>query len=107
MRRGEIYRVHRPADDPKLYRCFVVVSRQAVLDSRFSTAICAPVFTDGHGVSTQVAVGPNEGLKHDSWIYCDNLVSIRKSELAQYVGSLRANKIDEFDRALGLALGLR
>jgi len=59
----------------------VIVSRQALIDSRFSTVICAPVFSHGEGLSTQVAVGPDEGLKYSSWIMGDNLVSLRKSDL--------------------------
>ncbi len=106
MRRGEIYRVHRPADDPKRYRSFVVVSRQTLIDSRFPTVICAPVFTRGHGFSTQVAVGIDEGMKHESWIFCDNLVSLRKTDLTQFVGSLAQAKIEELDRALKMALAL-
>ena len=81
MKRGELYRVRKPGGDPKQYRVFVVVSRQVLLDSRFSTVICAPVFTDSEGLSTQVSVGPDEGLKHPSSIMCDNLVSLRKNEL--------------------------
>ena len=106
MRRGEIYRVHRPGDDPKQYRSFVVVSRQIVIDSRFPTVICAPIFTRGHGFSTQVAVGVDEGLKHESWILCDNLVSLRKGQLTRFVGSLSHPKIRELDRALKMALAL-
>jgi mRNA interferase MazF len=106
MRRGEIYRVHRPSDDPKAYRSFVVVSRQALIDSRFSTVICAPIFTSGRGFSTQVPVGLDEGLKHDSWVLCDNLVSLRKSELTRFVGSLASTKMAELDRALSVALDL-
>jgi len=49
MRRGEIYRVHHPSDDPKLYRSFVVVSRQILIDSRFPTVVCSPILTRGHG----------------------------------------------------------
>src|SRR5256885_12808433 len=79
MTRGELYRVFKPGGDPKQYRIFVVVSRQVLIDSRFSTVICAPVFTNGEGLSTQVAIGPDEGLKHSSWIMCDNLVRDRKS----------------------------
>ena len=46
MRRGELYRVFRgSADDPRRHRVFVVVSRQVLLDSRFSTVICAPVYS--------------------------------------------------------------
>ena len=68
--------------------------------------ICAPVFSTGEGLSTQMAVGPDEGLKHESWIMCDHLVSIRKSELSQYVGSLSPAKLIELSRALAMALGL-
>lgn len=64
MKRGECYRVYEPGGDPKLYRTFVVVSRQALIDSRFSTVIRAPVYSSGEELATQVAVGPEEGLKH-------------------------------------------
>jgi mRNA interferase MazF len=106
MRRAEIYRVHRPGNDPKHYRSFVVVSRQTLIDSRFATVICAPIFTRGHGFSTQVSVGVDEGLKHESWILCDNLVSLRKAQLTGFVGSLSRAKTAELDRALKMALAL-
>jgi mRNA interferase MazF len=104
--RGELYRVYKPGADPKQYRTFVVVSRQALIDSRFSTVICAPVFTNGEGLATQIAVGPDEGMKHLSWIMCDNLVSLRKADLTQYLGSLSASKFAELGRALNMALDL-
>ena len=106
MRRGELYRVFRPAGDPKQYRTFVIVSRQALIDSRYSTVICAPVFSTGEGLSTQVEIGPEEGLKHPSWIMCDSLVSMRKSDLSNYVGSLSKSKIAELNLALEMALDL-
>jgi mRNA interferase MazF len=106
VRRGEIYRVHRANDDPKLYRSFVIVSRQTLIDSRFPTVICAPIFTRGHGFSTQVSVGVDEGLKHESWVLCDHLVSLRKVQLTNFVGSLVQAKIKELDRALKMALAL-
>jgi mRNA interferase MazF len=106
MKRGDIYRVHRPGDDPKRYRCFVVVSRQALIESRFSTLICAPIFTRGQALVSQVAIGLDEGMKHHSWIMCDNLASVRKGELTQFVGSLSSPKLAELDRALRIALGV-
>ncbi len=107
MRRGDIFRVHRPKhDDPKSYRFYVVVSRQDLIDSTYSTVVCAPIYTRGRGLSTQVPVGVNEGLKHDSWITCDNLRSISKSELTQFVGSLPSKKMDELNVALTIALDL-
>ena len=106
MTRGELYRVHKPGGDPKQFRTFVIVSRQVLIDSRFSTVVCAPVFSAGEGLSTQVAIGPDEGMKHDSWIMCDNLVSLRKSDLTDYVGSLASAKIIELNRALKMAFDL-
>jgi mRNA interferase MazF len=106
MNRGELYRVRRPGGDPKQYRVFAIVSRPALIESRFSTVICAPVFTSGEGLATQVAIGPEEGMKHPSWIMCDNLVSIRKMDLSDYVGSLSGTKATELDDALRIALDL-
>ena len=106
MRRGEIYRVHNPAGDPRNYRSFVVVSRQALIDSSYATVICAPVFSNGRGLSTQILIGINEGLKHESWIVCDNLTSLRKTDLTHFVGSLSWAKLAELDRALAIALAL-
>ena len=55
---------------------------------------------------TQVRIGIDEGLKHESWIQCDGLTSLRKSELRHYVGSLSQSKVGELDRALMMALDL-
>jgi mRNA interferase MazF len=107
VKRGELYRVPNPtAKDPKKYRVFVVVSRQILLDSRFSTVICAPVYSSHHGLSTQVAIGTEEGLKHDSSVHCDELVSLPKSALTNYVGMLPFKKVQELNKALGIALDL-
>jgi mRNA interferase MazF len=84
----------------------VVVSRQILLDSRFSTAICAPIYSAFDGLSTQVPVGIDEGLKHQSSIHCDALVSIPKSALTSFIGTLSSTKIEVLNRALAIAVGL-
>lgn len=107
MRRGELYRVAHPgSQDPKRSRVFVLVSRQIVMDSKFSTVICAPVYSTHDGLSTQVAVGVDEGLKHESSIHCDELVSLPKTRLTQYTGSLSSRKLQMLDDALRAALSL-
>jgi len=107
VKRGELYRVQQPRGDAKENRVFVIVSRQALIDSKFSTVICAPVFSNGQGLATQVQIGTEEGLKHLSWIMCDNLISARKSDLTNFLGSLSPSKSIELDRALKAALDLR
>jgi mRNA interferase MazF len=84
----------------------VLVSRQVVIDSKFSTVICAPVYSRHDGLSTQVLVGVEEGLKHESSIHCDELMSLPKSALNRYVGALDGEKLRALDRSLGVALGL-
>ena len=107
MRRGELYRVYKASSqDPKKYRVFVVVSRQVLLDSRFSTAICAPVYSTFDGLSTQVPVGIDDGLKHDSSIHCDELISIPKVFLKHFIGTLGPERIEILNQALWVALGL-
>ena len=108
MKRGELYRVVNPsAKDPKKSRVFVVVSRQVLIDSRFSTVICAPIYSAHDGLSTQVMVGVDEGLKHDSSVHCDELVSLPKSLRTNFVGSLSPQKTEELNRALSIALDIR
>lgn len=105
MRRGELYRVRNPSTrDPKRSRVFLVVSRQILIDSRFSTVISAPVYSAYEGLTTQVPVGIDEGLKHDSSIHCDELVSLPKASLTQFVGVLSATKLQQLDQALKVAL---
>jgi mRNA interferase MazF len=57
-------------------------------------------------LTTQVAVGVEEGLKLESSIHCDALMSIPKTALTHYVGSLSREKLQEVDEALKIALSL-
>jgi len=107
MRRGEFYRVFRGSkNDPKERRVYLIVSRQPVIDNNFSTLICAPVYSKYDGFTTQVEVGVDEGLKHDSAIFCDDLISIPKSLLTDFVGSLSDIKMEEVNTALRIALAV-
>lgn len=107
MKRGGLYRVRRPGGgDPKRSRVFVIVSRQALVESRFSTVVCAPVYSRRDGLATQVNVGAEDGLKHESSIHCDGLVSVHKAQLTDFVGGLEGEKLLALDRALRIALAL-
>jgi mRNA interferase MazF len=107
MKRGELYRVSLGSKtDTKKQRVYVIVSRQELIDSSYSTLICAPVYTNYEGLSTQVQVGINEGLKHHSAIRCDELISILKTRLTDYVGILSEEKLIELWQALSIAIGI-
>ena len=68
--------------------------------------MCAPVYTAYDGLATQVPIGVNEGLAHESSIHCDEVVSLPKTALTDYVGSLTPQKTVELNRALRVALDL-
>jgi mRNA interferase MazF len=108
VKRAELYRVPRAnRSDPRRSRVFVVVSRQVLLDSQFSSAICAPIYSAYDGLSTQVSIGVEEGLKHESSIHCDELISIPKSALTDFVGRLGSRKLNELDKSLAIAIGIQ
>ena len=106
MTRGDLVRVSHPSGDSKKARVFVVVSRSDLIESAFSTVICAPVYSERRGLSTEVYVGAEEGLKHDSAILCDALVSLEKTRLTRYVGSLGYQNLTEMANALRIALDI-
>lgn len=107
MKRGDFYRVTNPSpQDPKRFRVFVIVSRQVVIDSRFSTVVCAPVYSVHDGLASQLPVGVDEGLLHDSSIHCDELISLPKSVLTNFVGALSLAKVQALNKALKVALDI-
>lgn len=108
MKRGDLFRVKHPSSrDPRKSRVFAVVSRQPLIDSKFSTVICAPLYTKYLGLSTQVLLGPDHGVKHESALHCDELVSLPKTMLTDFIGSLPIGKLTELDSALLCALALK
>jgi mRNA interferase MazF len=105
MKRGELYRVEKPSKrDPKAFRIFVVVSRREFIETTYPSVICAPVYSNCNGLSSEVEVAVDEGLKHDSCIRFDELVSLQKSALPNFIGSLSPQKIAELNQALKVAL---
>lgn len=108
MTRGEIYRTADRAPErggkPGFY---VIVSRPFIAENDdVSTVICAPVYSQILGLSTEVVVGPDEGLPRASSVRCDFLALMFKSKLTSFVASLPPRKIAELDRALAVALDL-
>lgn len=107
MKRGELYRIEKPAKrDPKRFRVYVVVSREDLIQTAFPTLICAPVHSVYKGLDTEVEIGVDEGLKHESSIRCDGLISVEKTKLTNFIGVLSPEKIEELNQALKVALEL-
>jgi mRNA interferase MazF len=108
VRWGEIYRtrerVSQRGGKPGFY---VVVSRTFVAEHEdVSTVICAPVYGEVLGLTTEVVLGPEDGLPRTSAVRCDFLTLIFKSKLTHFVSTLPAAKLAQLNRALAHALEL-
>ena len=108
MKRGEIYltqekipeRGHKPG-------FYVVVSRSFISGNEdVSTIICAPVYSEMLGLRSEVVIGIEDGLPHESSIRCDFLTLMFKHKLTHFVATLSADKVKELNRALRYALEL-
>ena len=108
MTRGEIYRTAERApergDKPGFY---LVVSRPFIAENDdVSTVVCAPVYSRVLGISTEVVIGPEDGVPRASAVRCDFLALMFKRKLTTLVGSLSPARAGELDRALEIALDL-
>jgi len=66
----------------------------------------APLTSTAKGLSSEVPVGPANGLEHDSVISLDNVVTIPVSLLGRSVGFLTADQEAQLARAVVLAYDL-
>ena len=65
----------------------VILTREAVLPL-VSLVTVAPVVSRSRGLSTEVPVGPENGLDHGSVVHCDTVTSVRADAVGRRVGSL-------------------
>jgi mRNA interferase MazF len=108
VRRGEIYRTReRLPERGSKPGYYVVVSRTFVAEhDDVSTVICAPVYGEILGLTTEVVLGPEDGLPRACAIRCDFLTLMFKNRLTHFVSTLSAFKLAELNRALAQALEL-
>jgi mRNA interferase MazF len=68
-------------------RAVVVLTRELVRP-HLSRVTVAPITTTVRGLSTEVAVGPANGLDHACVISCDNIVTVPQTALGRQLGYL-------------------
>ncbi len=102
VKRGEIwlYRFGKP--DKR--RPVLVVSRDDVI-GLLHTVTVAPITSTIYGAPSEVIVGIDDGLKHDSAVNLDHLQTVEQSGLETYLGRLPNQKLHEVCKAVGIALG--
>lgn len=101
-RRGEIWQYRFAPPDKR--RPVLLLTRQDVLPL-LRTAMVAPITSTIRGIPSEVIVGPDEGLKHDSAINLDHVQTVEQRLLHRYVGTLSQPKMQQVCRALAIATG--
>jgi len=60
----------------------------------------APITSTIRGLTSEVLVGPRNGLNHDSVVSCDNITTVRMSAVGDRIGML----FDDQEHALARAI---
>ncbi len=66
----------------------VLVLTRELVRPYLARVTVAPITTTARGLSTEVPVGPANGLDHDCVVSCDNIVTVPKTALGRQLGYL-------------------
>lgn len=66
----------------------------------------APITSTARGLLTEVAVGPRNGLDHDSVVSCDNITTVPKQSVGSTIGLLFDDQEPALARAISDAFAL-
>lgn len=83
----------------------LVLTREAARAAMTKVTL-APITSTVKGLSSEVPVGPDNGLDHDGVIALDNVVTVPVDRLGRTVGFLRADQELALARAVVLAYDL-
>lgn len=100
--RGEIWTYRFKGPDKR--RPVLVVSRPEVIPL-LHTVMVAPITSTRRGAPSEVDVGIEDGLKHDSAVNLDHVQTVEQARLVGFVGTLSPAKMQQVCRALGVATG--
>ena len=98
-RRGEVWLARLDKVRP------VVVLSRDPMGALLNAVIGAPVTSTVRGLSTEVPVGPEDGVRLASVANLDNVQLVARSRLARRVGRVRPATLEAICDALSIAVG--
>lgn len=99
-RRGEVWY----ADAPGKRRPVLVLSRDP-MGRLLHSVICAPITSRRRGLATEVVLGPEAGLAHESVANFDNTFLLARSRLVRRLGRASRTTMEAACLALETATG--
>ena len=102
MRRGEIRLCRFGPPDKR--RPAILLTRQSSMELLNSVTV-VPITSTRRGLASEILLGPEHGLKHDSAANFHNVMTIRKSDVGPLVSVVSEDLMERACRSLGFALG--
>ncbi len=102
IKRGEIW--FFTFKQPDKLRPVLVLTRQEVIEL-LHTVMVAPITSTIRGAPSEIVVGIEEGLKHDSAVNLDHVQTVEKSRLRRRIAEVHPEKMKAVCRALEIATG--
>ena len=84
----------------------VLILTRELVRAQMNTVTVAPITTTVRGLSTEVPVGPANGIGHESVVSCDNITTIPASALGAQVGVLLDHQESALSDAIRAAFDL-
>ena len=84
----------------------VLILTRDVVRPHLSRVTVAPITSTIRGLSTEVPVGPANGLDHESVVSCDNIVTVPASALGRQLGFLLSEQETTLTEAIRAAFDL-
>ena len=84
----------------------VLILTREIVRPHLARVTVAPITTTVRGLSTEVSVGPANGLEQDGVVSCDNIVTIPAGALHERLGSLLPTQEPALAEAIRLAFDL-
>jgi mRNA interferase MazF len=83
----------------------LILTRASALP-RLSWVTVAPITSTIRGLTSEVPVGPRNGLDHEGVVSCDNIMTVRREALGDTIGLLLDDQEPALARAIGDAFDL-
>lgn len=103
MTRGEVWWVNFPA--PTGRRPAVLVSRNQAYRVRAAVTV-VPLTRTVRDIPSEVALGPADGVPKTSVANADNIVTVPKKDLKEYLTTLSPEKVTRLEKAIKFSLDL-
>ena len=103
MRRGEVWWITFPGAAGR--RPGVLISRSQAYRVRTGVTV-VPLTRKIRHIRAEVALGPADGIPHSSVANTDDITTVQKSRVEEYLAALSSEKLEELERAIKFALDL-